>query len=92
MRQRRKVSAVTSREYQRASKSDKGRILQTFTRQTKLNRVYAAWLLRNWGKNVWCRVDGKPVRIIVGAIERARKRRNERFWTRWLSQDEKRPP
>jgi hypothetical protein len=67
MRQRRKVSAVTSREYQRASKSEKARILQTFTRQTKLNRVYAAWLLRNWGKKVWCRVDGKPVRIIVGA-------------------------
>ena len=72
MRQRRTVSAVTSREYQRASKSEKGRILQTFTRQTKLNRVYAAWLLRNWGKKVWCRVDGKPVRIIVGAIVKRR--------------------
>jgi len=72
MRQRRKVSAVTSREYQRASKSEKGRILQTFTRQTKLNRVYAAWLLRNWGREVRCKVDGKPVRIIVGATVRQR--------------------
>lgn len=36
MKQRRAVSRVTAREYQRASKKEKGRILTTFIKQTKL--------------------------------------------------------
>ncbi len=72
MRQRRAVTRVTAREYQRASKKEKGRILSTLVKQTKLNRVYAGWLLRTWGKHLWFRIDGKPVRLVVGA---SRKRR-----------------
>ena len=72
MRQRRAVTRVTAREYQRASKKEKGRILSTLVKQTKLNRVYAGWLLRTWGKKVWFTIDGKPVRLVVGA---SRKRR-----------------
>ena len=72
MRQRRAVTRVTAREYQRASKKEKGRILSTLVKQTKLNRVYAGWLLRTWGKKVWFRIDGKPVRLVIGA---SRKRR-----------------
>ena len=41
-------------------------------KQTKLNRVYAGWLLRTWGKKVLFTLDGKPVLLVVGA---ARKRR-----------------
>ena len=72
MNQRRAVSRVTAREYKQASKKEKGRILTTFIKQTKLNRVYAGWLLRHWGKKVWVWVDGQPLRLVVGA---RRKRR-----------------
>jgi len=67
MRQRRAVTSVTAREYRKASKIEKGRILSTLVKQTKLNRVYAGWLLRAWGKKVWFTIDGKPVRLVVGA-------------------------
>jgi hypothetical protein len=70
MRQRRAVSRVTAREYQQASKKEKGRILTTFIKQTKLNRVYAGWLLRHWGKKVWVWIDGEPLRLVVGARRR----------------------
>jgi hypothetical protein len=63
---------VTAREHRKASKIEKGRILSTLVKQTKLNRVYAGWLLRAWGKKVWFTVDGQPVRLVVGA---PRKRR-----------------
>ena len=72
MRQRRAVTRVTAREYRKASKKEKGRILSTLVKQTKLNRVYAGWLLRTWGKKVWFTIDGQPVRLVVGA---SRKRR-----------------
>jgi hypothetical protein len=46
MKQRRAVPRVTARDYQHVSKKEKGRILSTFVKQTKLKRKYAAWLLR----------------------------------------------
>ena len=72
MRQRRAVTRVTARDYRKASRKEKGRILSTLVKQTKLNRAYAGWLLRTWGKKVWFMIDGKPVRLVVGA---PRKRR-----------------
>jgi hypothetical protein len=63
---------VTAQEYQHASKKEKGRILSTFIKQTKLNRVYAAWLLRHWGKKIWVSIDGQPYRLIIGAIRKRR--------------------
>ena len=72
MRQRRAVTRVTAQNYRKASRKEKGRILSTLVKQTKLNRVYAGWLLRTWGKKVWFTIDGKPVRLVVGA---PRKRR-----------------
>lgn len=72
MKQRRAVSRVTAREYQLASKKEKGGILTTFIKQTKLKRKYAAWLLRNWGRKVWVWSDGQPLRIIVGETRKRR--------------------
>ena len=72
MRQRQAVTRVTAQEYRKASKKEKGRILSTLVKQTKLNRVYAGWLLRTWGKKCWFTIDGQPVRLVVAA---SRKRR-----------------
>jgi hypothetical protein len=72
MRQRQAVTRVTAREYRNASRKEKGRILTTLVKQTKLNRVYAGWLLRTWGRKVWFTIDGQPTRLVVGG---SRKRR-----------------
>jgi hypothetical protein len=74
MAQRRAVSGVTAQEYRRASHKDKSKILTLMCRQTKLNRVYLAWLLRSWGKEVAVSVNGKPIRF-VGGVPRPRRRR-----------------
>ena len=66
MRQRRAVTRVTARDYRKASRKEKGRVLSTLVKQTKLNRVYAGWLLRTWGKKVWLRIDGQLVRVVTG--------------------------
>jgi len=82
MRQRRAVTSVTAREYRKASKIEKGRILSTLGKQTKLNRVYAGWLLRTWGKKVWVTIDGQPVRLVVGAPRKRRAPCRPRFYDR----------
>ena len=80
MRQRRAVTRVTAREYRKASKKEKGRILSTLVKQTKLNRVYAGWLLRTWGKKVWFTIDGQPVGVVVGASRKWRVLRRPRLY------------
>ena len=82
MRQRRAVTSVTAREYRKASKIEKGRILSTLVKQTKLNRVYAGWLLRAWGKKVWFTIDGQPVRLVVGAPRKRRAPCRPRLYDR----------
>jgi len=71
---------VTAREYRKASKKEKGRILSTLVKQTKLNRVYAGWLLRTWGKKVWFTIDGQPVGVVVGASRKWRVLRRPRLY------------
>jgi hypothetical protein len=80
MRQRRAVTRVTARDYRKASRKEKGRILSTLVKQTKLNRVYAGWLLRTWGKKVWVRIDGQLVRVVVGAPRKRRLPRRPRLY------------
>jgi len=82
MRQRRAVTRVTAREYRKASKKEKGRILSTLVKQTKLNRVYAGWLLRTWGKKIWFTIDGQPVRLVVGALRKQRVLHRPRLYGR----------
>jgi hypothetical protein len=82
MRQRRAVTRVTAREYRKASKKEKGRILSTLVKQTKLNRVYAGWLLRTWGKKVWFTIGGQPVRLVVVASRKRRVLHRPRLYGR----------
>ncbi len=55
MTERRVLAKHYAEEYQRARKSEKGKILDRFVEATGYHRVHAAWLLRNHGKRVWIR-------------------------------------
>ncbi|MBE0618563.1 MAG: hypothetical protein IH608_11660 [Proteobacteria bacterium] len=48
MRERRAVLNATAKRYQKATKKDRGRILDEFTLLTGYGRKYAAWVLTNW--------------------------------------------
>ena len=51
-----------AKEYQKATKKEKGKILDTLCKTTGYNRKYAMHLLSNWGKIKLVRIDGKLTR------------------------------
>jgi hypothetical protein len=53
--------------YRKASKAEKGKILDEFTETTGYTRKYAAWVLAQWGKTVLSMKAGKVLRFKVGA-------------------------
>jgi hypothetical protein len=55
MRERKAVTGEVCRRYRKATKKDKGRILDEFVRTTGFNRGYARWLLRQHGRRVQVR-------------------------------------
>lgn len=55
MRERKAVTGEVCRRYRKATKKDKGRILDEFVRTTGFNRCYARWLLRQHGRRVQVR-------------------------------------
>ena len=72
MKEGQSVTAVVAGRYRRASKKDKGTILDEFTQLTGYNRSYAALVLRAWGKRV--RINNK---FVVVGDPRKKIRRNK---------------
>lgn len=50
MSERKVLTRNTASRYRRASKKEKGKILDEFIALTELNRQYASWFLSYWGK------------------------------------------
>jgi len=74
MKERQAVTKALAAQYRRASKKEKGRILDGFVEATAYNRVYAAQLLRTHGK----RVAVRPGVLLEGSVRakaRARPRK-----------------
>jgi len=49
---RKEMSKALARRYKRAKKKEKTEILNVFVKMTGYHRVYASWLLRNWGRKI----------------------------------------
>lgn len=84
MGEKRSVTREVAERYQRASKKQKGPILEEFTSLMGYNRSYASHVLTNWGKKVYLRVKGETVAAILGrprkkAIRIRPKKYDERF-------------
>jgi len=76
MEERRSVSAVVAKRYQKATKKEKGTILGEYTQLTGYNRCYAAFLLRNQGRRM--RINDSTV--LVGECRKKVKRTRERIY------------
>ena len=72
MRVRRAVLNVTAKRYQKATKKDRGRILDEFTHVTDYGRKYAAWLLTNWHRRRVLTVGGVRTVFVFG-LKKVRK-------------------
>jgi len=72
MKERRAVINATAERYQKATKKDRSRILDEFTRLTGYTRKYAAWILTNWHRRRILTVGGVR-RIYVFGVKKARK-------------------
>ena len=78
MRERKSVTKETANRYRKSYKKEKGRILDEFIQLTQYKRNYAGWILRKYGKEILCRIDGQLLRIVVGAPKRKKKRKRPR--------------
>lgn len=76
MKERRSVSAVVAKRYQKATKKEKGTILGEYTELTGYNRCYAAFLLRNQGRRM--RINDNTV--LVGDCRKKVKRTRDRIY------------
>lgn len=72
MSERRVLVKTHARDYQRAGKKEKGRILEVFVGVTGYNRSYAARLLRSHGRKI--HMGGRLV-AEVDAVRRVKRRR-----------------
>lgn len=76
MKERRSVSAVVAKRYQKSTKKEKSTILGEYTQLTGYNRCYAAFLLRNHGRRM--RVNNNTV--LVGDCRKKVKRTRDRTY------------
>ncbi len=75
-KERRSATKITAARYQRATKKQKGIILEEFTALTEYDRCYAAHLLRNHGKKIY--VSNRLV--IVGDVGKKTRRKIKQFY------------
>lgn len=76
MNERKAVTNELARRYQRATKSERGRLLDQFMQLTGYNRSYASHLLHNWGTRHIRIVDGERVEVVIGAVHTQKQKRN----------------
>jgi hypothetical protein len=80
MKEKRKVAKEIARRYQKASKKEKGIILDEFVCLTGYTRCYAAFILRNWGRKIRIRAKGVNTIIIVGEERKKKEAKRERLY------------
>ncbi len=74
MSERRAVIKKTASRYPRASKKEKGKILDEFIELTEFNRKYASWILSYWGKKRYVWIDGELIASVVGQPKKRKRK------------------
>lgn len=79
MKDKKKLTAEVQERYAKATKKQKGIILDEFTATTKYNRNYAARILRlKAGKVIgYARVDRRKIKYVIGKRKRKKRKRNK---------------
>jgi hypothetical protein len=78
MGERKAVTNQVAARYRKASKKEKGKMLDEFVALTGYNRKYAIWILCNWGRKRYYKIDGQLVKAVVGKSKRGRRRKRPR--------------
>jgi len=76
MKERKAFTKGLAGKYRRASKKDKGQILDGFVEATGYNRSYASWVLRNHGR----RIEVQPGVVVEGDARYRVRRPRERVY------------
>lgn len=66
MQEKKAITREVARRYQKASKNEKGLILDEFIKLTGYTRCYAAFVLRNWGRKINLRLNGEKLIVVLG--------------------------
>jgi len=79
MRQKKAITAEVSSRYIKATKKDKGKILDEFSTTAGYNRVYAARILRNSPGKVlgYSRIGRRKVKYVIGKGSKTKRVRNK---------------
>lgn len=86
MDEKKAVTRVVAKRYQKANKKQKGQILDEFVALTGYNRCYARYVLRNCGRKVYLRTKGKTVALILGfSRKKAKKTRARQYGEKVLN-------
>lgn len=75
-KERRSATKVTAQRYQKATKKQKGVILEEFAALTGYDRCYAAYLLRTHGKKVYVNRNT----VVVGDVSKKIRKQRPRFY------------
>lgn len=84
MDEKRAVTRETARRYKKATKKQRGMMLDEFTALMGYNRSYASHVLTNWGKKVYLRVRGQTVVVVPGKPKKRAKRLRARHYDEML--------
>lgn len=76
MKERKAVTNELASRYQKATKGERGRLLDEFMQLTGYNRCYASHMLHNWGTRHIRLVDGERVEVVIGVTDRPKLKRN----------------
>lgn len=82
MGERKAVTNQLAARYRKASKKKKGEMLDQFVALTGYNRKYAIWILNNWGKKRYYKIEGQLVQAVVGRPKKPKRRRRPRTYDR----------
>jgi hypothetical protein len=77
MNQRKAVTNELAKRYQRATKTERGRLLKEFIQLTGYAHCYASHLLHNWGKRRIRIVNGERVEAVIGVKPTSPKQRKK---------------
>lgn len=84
MHEKKSLTLEVARRYRKAKKKEKSRMLDEFVATTRYNRVYASWLLSNWGREISRRLRNGDKLVLVKEPRRKRTRKRPPTYDRDL--------
>ncbi len=79
LRERKAAVREVSKRYQKASRKEKGKILDEFVKLTGYTRCYSSYVLRSFGKKIKININGKNIILLADNRIKQRRRNNRKY-------------